>query len=410
MNICFVIHTDFIESSYGGIETYLKNLSLELVKNGHEVHIICCTGKKITDYVYKGIHIHRVCSGVVFFHPLLLKIFPPSRIIDKYFYHTTVNLTIGWRIYRKFKKLHKRKPFDVVECDDTAGLGVFFPLCSRVRFITRMHTSWTMVALLNKEQVTLDKKIVYFLERLQIKKSDALNADSFSLKKRSSNFFNIDPSRIDVTYYGIDISKYESISKKRITKQDYILYFGRLEERKGMRLLARALPKVFSKHPNLKMVFVGNHHVETKHSRLIKHFDAKRHIRGKNKPFAKNIMFIKHLPHKNLNPIIKNAKLVVLPSTWEAFGFTCLESMALGKPVLATSGSGFEEQILEDEKYGFLVKPNNAKALANKILICLKRKDLDIVGKRAKNRAKFFSNEKITKEMIDYYKKVSMKT
>lgn len=409
MKICFIVHSDFIESSYGGIETYLKNLSLELVKRDHKVHIISSTSSGIKNYKYKGIHIHRIGSGVIFFYPLLLKFFPPSQIIDRYLYHTMVNLTLGWGIYQKFKKLHKRKPFDIVECHDTAGLGLFFPLFSRIKFITRLHTSWTMTCELNKEPHTLDKKLVYLLERLQIKKSDALNADSFSLKKKSADFFNIDPLKIDVTYYGIDLSKYKSTSRKRRIKNDYLLYFGRLEERKGMRTLAHALPKVFSKYPSLKMVFVGNPHVEKKQDNLIKHFDAKKHILEKNKQFAKNLIFIKHLSHKNLHPIIKHAKLVVLPSHWEAFGFTCLESMALGKPVLATSGSGFEEQIVKDGKYGFLVKPNNSKALADKILACLKRKDLNAVGKRAKKRAEFFSNEKITEEMIDYYKKISKK-
>ncbi len=411
MNICFIIHTDFIESSYGGIETYLKNLSLELVKNGHEVHVICGTEKKVADYMYKGIHIHRVITGIIFFHPFLLKIFPPFRTIDKYLFHTITNLIIGWGIYSKFKKLHKRKSFDIVECDDTAGLGVFFSLFSCVKFVTRLHTSWTMAALLNKERINLDKKIVYFLERLQIKNSNALNADSFSLKKKTSDFFKINPLKIDVTYYGIDITRYESASKKKkiIIKNNYLLYFGRLEERKGIRILARALPKVFLKNPNLKMVFVGDYHVEKKHGKSIKHSDVKKYLLAKNERFAKNLVFINHLSHENLNPIINNAKLVVLPSLWEAFGFTCLESMALGKPVLATSGSGFEEQIVRDGKYGFLVKPNNAKALASKILKCLNRKDLDIVGKRAKKRAEFFNNEKITGEMINYYKKVIIK-
>ncbi len=406
MRICFIVHADFIESSYGGIETYLKNLSLELVKHGHDVHVICGTRHKTRDYVRNGIHIHRIGAGVVLFYPLLLRFFPPSRLIDKYLYHTSVHLTIGWEIYKRFKTLNKGKPFDIVECDDSAGLGLYFALFSKVKFITRLHTSWTMTCALNKEPRTLDKKLVYLLERLQIRKSDALNADSFSLKHKSAEFFKIDPERIDVTYYGIDLSRYQSVSNEHRIPGDYLVYFGRLEERKGMRTLAKALPKVFAEYPGLKMVFVGNHHVEVRHERFIVHFDAKRYIRAHNKKFLKNLVFIKHLPHEELHPLVKHAKLVVLPSTWEAFGFTCLESIALGKPVLATSGSGFEEQIVEDGKYGFLVPPDDPDALANKILGCLKKKGLNQVGKRAKKRAADFSNEKQTQEMIDYYKNI----
>ncbi len=403
MKICFIIHLDFIESSYGGIETYLRNLSLDLTKKGHEVHIISGTEGKPLDYIYEGVNFHRVSSRASYIHNLLLKISPS---IEKYFFQTIVSLTIGWRIYQKFRKLNKKKPFDIVECTDSAGLGVFFPLFNHTKSITRLHTSLSLADFLNKEEFTLDRKVIYFLERLQIKKSDALNADSFSLKEKSPDFFNIDPSKIDVTYYGINLSEYNSLSKKRGIKGDYLLYFGRLEERKGIRTLANSLPKVFSKYPKLKVIFVGNPHVEIKNSGKIENFNANKYILKANKNFSKNIIFIKHLSHKDLYPIIKNAKLVVLPSDWEAFGFTCLEAMGLGKPVLATSGSGFEEQIVKDGKYGFLVKPKNPEALSNKIIDCLKRNDLNIIGKRAKKRAEFFSNEKITQETINYYKKV----
>lgn len=49
----------------------------------------------------------------------------------------------------------------------------------------------------------------------------------------------------------------------------------------------------------------------------------------------------------------------------EAFGLNIAESLAMGKPVLATRCGGAEMQI-EDGVNGWLVEPNNMEALAEK--------------------------------------------
>src|SRR4029079_12486822 len=60
------------------------------------------------------------------------------------------------------------------------------------------------------------------------------------------------------------------------------------------------------------------------------------------------------------------ADLVVLPSLFENFAYTCIEAMSRAKCVIATTGSGFEE-IIEHGKTGFLVPPYDAAALRDAI-------------------------------------------
>lgn len=58
---------------------------------------------------------------------------------------------------------------------------------------------------------------------------------------------------------------------------------------------------------------------------------------------------------------------VVIPSLWEeALGFSTLEAMSLGKPVVATRSGGLPELITDGEN-GFLVPKNDPKALAEAI-------------------------------------------
>ncbi len=70
----------------------------------------------------------------------------------------------------------------------------------------------------------------------------------------------------------------------------------------------------------------------------------------------------------------QQADMTVLPSIdqSEAFGLVLLESMACGTPVIASDLPGVRT-VLERERTGFLVQPNDAKDLAERLSFCLRR-------------------------------------
>jgi len=70
------------------------------------------------------------------------------------------------------------------------------------------------------------------------------------------------------------------------------------------------------------------------------------------------------LPRPVALAVVGRAELVVLPSLWEGFGFVAVEALALalGRAVVASSGSGFGE-IITSGRDGWLVPPGDARAL-----------------------------------------------
>ena len=65
--------------------------------------------------------------------------------------------------------------------------------------------------------------------------------------------------------------------------------------------------------------------------------------------------------------MIKSFHIAVsVPIYLEVFGLNIAEALAMGKPVLATRCGGAEMQI-EDGVNGWLVEPNNIKALTQKM-------------------------------------------
>ena len=64
-------------------------------------------------------------------------------------------------------------------------------------------------------------------------------------------------------------------------------------------------------------------------------------------------------------PYFRRASAFVLSSYAEGFGNVLVEAMGCGTPVIATNCEHGPAEILDDGRYGVLVEPRNAQALAD---------------------------------------------
>lgn len=86
------------------------------------------------------------------------------------------------------------------------------------------------------------------------------------------------------------------------------------------------------------------------------------------------VHFSGKLDESGLVVAYQQADVTVLPSIdrSEAFGLVLLESMACGTPVIASDLPGVRT-VLERERTGFLVRPNDVKDLAERLSFCVRR-------------------------------------
>jgi glycosyltransferase involved in cell wall biosynthesis len=99
--------------------------------------------------------------------------------------------------------------------------------------------------------------------------------------------------------------------------------------------------------------------------------------------------------------------ICVLSTFTEGISNSILEYMAFEKPVIATSGGGTNE-IVVDNITGFLISSSNAEELAEKLEILLNDNDLRIkMGRAGKERIRNeFSIDKMAKTYIDLYSNI----
>jgi glycosyltransferase involved in cell wall biosynthesis len=139
---------------------------------------------------------------------------------------------------------------------------------------------------------------------------------------------------------------------------------GRLYPSKGQDILIRAVAALIKKHPNLSLELIGEGPARQNYAALIKELGLTNHC-----------TFTGMLSHDEVLRHMARAVATVVPSRSEAFGLVNIESMAVGTPVVAAAVGGIVE-ILRNQIDGFLVPPENAEDLSQKLDLLLANPDL----------------------------------
>ncbi len=125
-----------------------------------------------------------------------------------------------------------------------------------------------------------------------------------------------------------------------------------------------------------------------------------------SKGLEKNVVFLGS--RDDVPKLLFGSDVAVIPSRWgEAFGFTVIEAMAAGLPVVATSVGGIPE-IIEHEKTGLLVPKERPDEIAQALLRLQKDKTLRLdLGKNARQLVKdYFNVKRVYEQQLGYYTKL----
>jgi len=159
---------------------------------------------------------------------------------------------------------------------------------------------------------------------------------------------------------------------ERVGTGDHAVFVGRLDERKGVRVLLDAWKKLPSQYP-LQIVGDGP-------DRLA--LEAQAHDRQ-----LSGVRFRGRLSRHEVTQTVKGARFMIVPSRWyEGFPMCVVESLACGTPVLCSRLGGMTE-IVEDHVTGLNFNPNDAQDLARSVEWAWNHpKDLADMGRAARRK------------------------
>lgn len=231
-------------------------------------------------------------------------------------------------------------------------------------------------------------------------------AVSTSVAQTFKKELNIPNKKIGVIYPGIaEYFKLRDDSLNKIKRRfgissPFILNVNNFSPIKNLPTLVKALYLVKKFNPKfsyLKLVIVGKGWENSKIMKQISKYGLQDDVKilGEIKP-------------ENLPLLYSAAKVYVNPSLHETFGFSNLEAMACGCPVISSRRFAIPEVVREAAI--LLDNPADPEELANKILILLKNKKLrEELREKGFKQAKKFSWEKCAKETLLVYKRVMNK-
>ncbi|HTW55917.1 MAG TPA: glycosyltransferase family 4 protein, partial [Thermoplasmata archaeon] len=133
----------------------------------------------------------------------------------------------------------------------------------------------------------------------------------------------------------------------------YVLFVGRLASNKGLLELVEAFARLAREDPAATLVLVGAD------GGMAAAVDARARERGVADR-VRRVGFVED--PALLAAAYREARVLVLPSEYEAFGLVLLEALAEGTPVVASRVGGIPE-IVEDGVSGLLVPPKSADDL-----------------------------------------------
>lgn len=334
----------------GGIANHLAKIALVLKEMGHEP--IVFVGSTINEKIFhQGVEVHRVSFKINWLYKLLDK-------LSRFQYQTLLNIL--WESYylrKQIKAIHKQEKIDLILFTSFKSLGILRP-----RNIPSLMLLAGSVELWDKangaEYKKFREKQFLILEKFDLKFTKNIYAPSYFLSKEMGKRFNKSIDVIETPYLpqfkDPDNSKLLEVQKK-FRNKSYLIFFGRIALFKGAIDIADLLEDLFNQNQDINFLFVGK-------DLGYKGKSTVDYIREKASNHSDRIEIIEQVHHNQLFPLIKNAKAVVIPSRIENLSNASIESLALGKAIVASKNVSFEQVITEGES-GFLANHSNPKEL-----------------------------------------------
>lgn len=382
-----VLSWEFPPRLVGGIARHVAELYPELVKLGHEVHLITVEFGHAPMYeVVDGIRVHRV---------------PVGHNHDFFQWIGNMNISMG---HHGGKLMLEEGPFDLIHAHDwlVGDAAIALKHNFKVPLIATIHATeyGRYNGIYNDEHRYIsgkEKDLVYNSWRVIV--------CSNYMRREVAWALNSPWDKVDVIYNGIRPEKKPRLHqfdawnfRRRFAADDekIVYYVGRMSYEKGVSVLLSAAPKViWEMGGHVKFVIIGGG--PTDHLKKAAWDIGIWH----------HCYFTGFMPEDDLHKFQAIANCAVFPSLYEPFGIVALESFAARVPVVVSDTGGLPE-VVQHTKTGIVTWVNNYNSLAWGILEVLKNPGYAqwLVDNAYEDLERRFNWQKLALQTEDVYRRV----
>lgn len=237
----------------------------------------------------------------------------------------------------------------------TSGVG----LGSRIPAQTRLiHTPHLLAAEKAHYNRILLPSCVKEAEQALLDRANHIIALSKSEATALHTIYGCSKRKITVAPNGINAAFFKLPLLNKITPSSLpILFIGRRCRQKGIDVLLDAAELIIKSGVPISLRLVSGSYGEPEFDKFIK-------TRIQRAPLASMVEQISEVSHDRIPSLLGDSFVYVQPSRYESQGVALLEAMAAGRVVVSSDLPAIREYIRHGEN-GFLVEPENARALAD---------------------------------------------
>lgn len=295
-------------------------------------------------------------------------------------------------IYQEIRRIDAEHPVDVVEV--TEGIPIR-KLRRRWTVVVRAHGSaWTIRLLCDRQPAPGDDRLIE-AQRRQFQMAHAVSAISNHLADHVAEQCRFPRERIAAIPYPIGDDWLADADKQGHDAPGIpgIMAVGRLEKRKGTGELVQAMVQVWRDYPHLKLFLAG---LDVGLSRDTLLEMVPEHLR-------QQLVFLGFVPRDQLRERYRSITAYVAPTRYETFGYTILEAMACGAPVVSTR-TGAIPELIDDGVNGFLNELDDVDGIAARIRLLVAQPEIARrIAAGAKQKARSYSLSSIGPALEELY-------
>lgn len=373
MHICFICN-EYPPGRHGGVGSFTQTLGRALARNGCRVTVagVYPIEKTIREDD-EGVAVIRL---------------PHAGVRGAGF------IVNGRRLASELEAINRQHKIDVIDGPELSFANI------------RLHAAATKVIRMNGGHhfftTTLGQRPAVWRgwqERRSFARADELCAVSEFIAETTRGLLKLGNRPIEILPNPVDTERFKP--RPEIHEEDGLIVFtGTLCEKKGVRQLIQAMPRIVAEVPQSRLLLIGRDSIDPLTGASFKS-QMEKLIEPRLQPHVK---FADFIDNSRLPETLASASVCVYPSHMEAQGIVIIEGMAMSKAVV-TGKTGPGPELVEDEVSGMLCDPYDPASIAAKVAGLLKDPSLRRqIGARARLRAvNKFSVETLVRLNTDFY-------
>jgi glycosyltransferase involved in cell wall biosynthesis len=264
-------------------------------------------------------------------------------------------------IAAEMRRVHRRDPIDIVEMEESFGWFADVGRLTSLPLVVKLHGP-AFLSLVEDELHTAFAREKIDREGRALHLATAIASPSASTLAQTIERYGLTPRERRLIVNPLTMDGDTPVWDPQKCERNTILFVGRFDLRKGADIVLKAFLSMLQLRRNLKLIFVGPDRGLSLPDGNRIHFAAYCNALFPNE-FRDRVEFRGPMGNREIAKLRAQAMVTVVASRWENAGYTLLEAMFQGCPIVSTDAGGCPESVI-DGVTGRLAKSEDPRDFA----------------------------------------------